>query len=409
LIGGQNSTPPEYALNGMTDYELGRRRVRRFAFGLAAVLVAFGLVTWWTGRVDLREGSRVVSEDGEPMVFQDAPLAYTATYRIDVHAGEETTTNTERVWVNRPFESRVETWRGPPPGTRHTETRQSSFGTLATIPEDARQQPLKLATAPSLSSGDLRIDTLIEAATEDGTIVLRERREVFGRECQVYRTGDTTLAGDIVPHDPDSDEYADVCVDSSGIVLEEAWVRGGELLRRRVAVELEIGASIEESLLEITIGDTPGINPGAIERIPDEDPEVGPPLWTLPEPPEGFESLGRYGVVLSDQALPQDASSFPLQAATSITDVYVRGPDLLVIDQDPSLEPLAELEDRPIRQVDLGDLEGGQLIIDARSNEVRARTPEGSFVRVYGTLPPDEIIALALQLRPTPEDRQPSL
>jgi hypothetical protein len=33
-------------------------------------------------------------------------------------------------------------------------------------------------------------------------------------------------------------------------------------------------------------------------------------------------------------------------------------------------------------------------------NEVRAQTPEGSYIRIFGTLEPDELLELADDLRP---------
>jgi hypothetical protein len=40
-----------------------------------------------------------------------------------------------------------------------------------------------------------------------------------------------------------------------------------------------------------------------------------------------------------------------------------------------------------------------RLIFDARMSEVRAEDDEGSIVRVYGTLPPSELLSYARTLR----------
>jgi hypothetical protein len=71
-----------------------------------------------------------------------------------------------------------------------------------------------------------------------------------------------------------------------------------------------------------------------------------------------------------------------------------------VIDQDPSLTAVASQESRPMRDIDIGPLGRGKLIIDARMSEVRALTDEGSLVRVFGTVKPSELIRLARTLQP---------
>jgi hypothetical protein len=79
--------------------------------------------------------------------------------------------------------------------------------------------------------------------------------------------------------------------------------------------------------------------------------------------------------------------------------VYVRGPDLLVIDQDPSLASVTSSEGRQQRVVKVKGFKDARLIFDARMSEVRAEDDEGSIVRVYGTLPPSELLSYARTLR----------
>jgi hypothetical protein len=119
----------------------------------------------------------------------------------------------------------------------------------------------------------------------------------------------------------------------------------------------------------------------------------------LPETPRGFDVLGRYGIVIPQAAIPQAAQQIPEPGPTSTSDVYVRGPDLLVVDQDPSLARLLRQESEHDRELDLPNLRNARLVIGARMSEVRAQTSDGSAVRVFGTLPPDEIVELARSLR----------
>lgn len=355
-----------------------------------------GVAAWWSGRDDPREGSKVLSRGGPPLGITEIPTSYRAVFRVDNRATDLVTT-TERVWVRRPFQSRIESYTGEPPGTRRLSVRQSAFGVLASRGSSA--EPLNIAAPPSLASGDLRIDAVLREAVADDTILRRERREVYGRECQVYRAGGPVFAGDLDRYVPRTGDYADFCVDRNGIVVEEAWVYRDRLIQRRAAVEVEIDPPIDRDVFEIDIPPSEGAFRGAVERL---DPEEagGDGLWTLPSPPEGFDPLGRYGIVIPQAALPQAVQQAPGPGPTSTTDVYVRGPDLLVIDQDPSLARLVEQETREGRAIEIPNLREAELIVDARMSEIRGMSPDGSVVRIFGTLPPSELVDLARRLRP---------
>lgn len=378
----------------MTPSDRARRRLRIFAVLIAAGFGALALVAWWTGRENLREGS-VVATGGPPLEITKIPTTYSAVYRVEDRAGEDRVVTTEKVWVRRPFESRIEIWRGAPPGSRRVTVRQSAFGVLTSRSE--RAQPLNVAAPPSLATGDLRIDAPLAAALADTSILRRERREVYGRACQVYRTGGPVFAGDLTPYRAGIGELADVCIDGNGLVLEEVWMSDGRMLRRRVAVEVEADPPIDPDLLAIDVPEQPGVDRGAVERLA---PAARPDLWVLDSTPQGFEQLGRYGVAISPMALPQLGGSAPDAAPVSTSDVYVRGPDLLVIDQDPSLALLTEAEGgRRQRSVELESLSDAVLIFDARMSEVRGTDGDGSVVRVFGTLPPSELLEIALGLK----------
>jgi hypothetical protein len=325
----------------------------------------------------------------------NVPETYRAEYRVENRAGEKLTTTVEKIWVRRPFNSRVETWKAG----KLLSVRQSAFGVL-TSESPGSSAPLNIAVPPSLSGSDLRIDVALPEALKAKTIIRREQREVYGRGCQVYRAGGPVLAGDIEKYEPGEGTYADFCVDRNGIVIEEYWVDKDRLLRRRVATDLDVDVSIADRLFEITTPENPDIHRGAVERIKEEPSGEGLPLWTLPKSPKGFDDLGRYAVIISDQAYPRMNALTPSVAPASTSDVYLRGPDFFVIDQDPSLGTLINLEKRVSRDVKLEKLKDAKLIVDGRMNEVRAKTPDGSYVRIFGTLPPAELLDLADELRP---------
>ena len=357
------------------------------------VFVLLAASSWWSNRDNIRGGSKVV-HTADVLEITHVPETYRAEYRIENRAGESLQTTIEKVWVRRPFASRVETWKDG----KLLSTRQSSFGTLTN--ESGGAQPLNIAVPPSLSSGDLRLDIAITEALDAKTIIRRERREVYGRQCQVYRAGGPVLAGDIETYEPGNETYADFCVDRNGIVIEEYWLDEGRLLRRRVATDLDVDVSIPERTLAITTPTNPDIHRGAVERIPRKTTGEGLPLWTLEKAPKGWDDLGRYAVIISDQAYPKTDPLAPSAAPASTSDVYIRGADFFVVDQDPSLGQALSLEKRVSRDVKLDELREGKLIVDGRMNEVRAKTPEGSYIRIFGTLRPDELLELADKLEP---------
>jgi hypothetical protein len=380
-----------------TSFDVGRRRLRRFAFFIAAAFGVLAFSIWWSGRVETREGSKVVSEQGSALRITKIPKTYRAVFTVESYADDEQTITTERVWVRRPFESRVETRRGKPPGTAQLSLRQSAFGVLASIAPDAR--PLNIAAPPSVGSSDLRIDAALKEALDNKTIELRERREVYGRECQVYRAGGPVLAGDLDKYRAGAKEFADVCVDRNGIVIEEFWMSDDKLLRRRAAVELEIDPKPDDDLFDIEAPAEEGPTRGTVQPVPRDAVDPGE-IWRLRSAPDGFDFLGKFAVIRSTASVPQQGGGVAgASPPTSTSDVYVRGPDLIVVDQDPSLIGAIRSEDRPSRKIELDGFETAEMIVDARMSEVRGETEDDSVVRIYGTVPPDELLELAKDLR----------
>ena len=87
-----------------------------------------------------------------------------------------------------------------------------------------------------------------------------------------------------------------------------------------------------------------------------------------------------------------------------MVDVYVRGADYLVIDQGGTLEGAQPFEASPLgRPADLGALGMGEVIPSLRATDARV-TAKGKYVRVAGTLHPDDLVALAKQLRLTTDN-----
>ena len=373
-------------------YDYGRRRLRRFVLGIA-VLGFLGIALNWAyeHRPVPRTGSHAVASS-TPFRIGRIPRSYYAEFEVDTRAGKRVV-NVEKTWVRRPFESRIETWSG----RKRLSVRQSAFGAFANF--NPNSTPLSIAVPPSLGSGDLRVDIALDEALRRHVIVKREKRSVYGRICQTYRAGGPVSAGDLTRYNPKSGEYADFCVDRDGIVIEEWWVRGNKLLRRRVATKVRVG-KVDVKLFAITTPPAEGIDKGTIAEVPDGASKQK--LWTIPAPPKGFVRLGRFFVALPTAATPNPGPDLgETTPVSSLTDVYTDGPDLFVIDQGAGLSGPAAAENRPSFHVTIPGLSHAVLIVDARENEIRADTPDGSFVRIAGTLRPSRLLAIARELRLT--------
>lgn len=245
-----------------------------------------------------------------------------------------------------------------------------------------------LAVPPALGTSDLRPDAALDEAVERGLVERREVREVAGRRCRVYRLGSSASDGTLVPVGTKPGEHADVCVDGQGLVLEEWWVQGEEPLRHRLAVEVDIGPVDDDFTLD---GERVPLLPpteGSVEATDRVDVEV-----ELPDPP-GFRPLGRYAVTAAQ--LRQPGAAATPEPVTTLVDVWTRGPDFLALDQgrlqiEPAPHGIA---------VEIPDLGPGELLLDLRATELRFTTASGATVRLYGTLPPGQLLDLAATLRP---------
>jgi len=355
------------------------------------VLVAAGVGAYVLTRPDPRAGSERLP-DGSVAVASRTPDAYEIVYRVEDHGPDGLIVSTERVTVRRPFESRTEALEGEPPGGEPIGVQESALSRFATgVGERA-----VFAIPPSVAAADRRIDRFLGRALDEGVAEERERRRVAGRDCRIVRVGATPGARTLGTLDG-ANAWTEVCLDEAGLVLEEVVFEDGRMRSRKLAVE---------------VGESPDLPPAPFV---DEDPTLGvreggglvrpvaadsrPPgtFWELGEVPSGFEHIGRFAVVP-----PQTGFDDPMarpRITASVVDVWTRGADVLLIDQGGTLEGGQAFDDDPngIR-VDGGQLGDGELLLTPQGAESRFLLGGGDFVRVYGTLSPEEIIGAALAL-----------
>ena len=370
--------------------DVPRRGLTIFALAIVAVFGALAVTTALSGRIDMREGS--VERNGPPIGITRTLDSYLVVYRVETGDADDRNVSTERVEVRRPFESRIETFSDPPPGTRAVAVRTSTVGRLET--GSGSSDPTSLVVPVTIASGDIRFDPVLEAAFDAGVIERRERREVFGRTCQVYRAGAPVTPGDLHPltSGDDPPDYTDFCIDASGLLLEEFWVSGGQPLRRRVAIEVTENPDLaDDRFAEFREGGGP--QGGVIGFVERHDAS-----WEI-EPPDGFEHVATYVVAAPDLRGPGTEAPVGIGPPQMQTDLFVRGPDAVIVDQDPSLASIVGRTGQ--RHVTRATIEGfgeAEVVWDFRSSEIRVATPDDSVVRISATLAPDELIALARTL-----------
>lgn len=367
---------------------------------MIALLVAVAAVLAVIGALVVRRGdgsgpARSVVDTDPAFEIGSRAEPYRVVYRLDDLSDPAVTPTTDQVWVRQPFESRLETSGGDGDGEEVLQSVQISaidrlrLGTLG--------EPLIIARVPGIAVSDLRVSPMLDAAVEAGLIERREQRVVAGRRCQVVRSGTLLGAGPLVPI---SDrEHADSCIDAEGLMLEETLSFDGEATLHRLAIEVDTSPTLTADMFDIGKIVVPA-DKGAGSSLP-VDPDVGAlgPFWVLAadDVPDGFGRVGRFSIIPPQPdrfATPQNPA---IVAGTA--DVFVRGADMIVLYQGGTAGGVVAFPPTPhAAPVDGGALGDGEAVLSALGNEVHFLQPHGKFVHVIGTLPVDDLVALARDL-----------
>lgn len=365
---------------------------------LAVAVIAGAVITFRIVRGDGGEQaapeSRVI--DGAPDVeIERTPEAWHIVYRLEEHAGETLTVSTDKVWARRPYDSRLETWSGAPPGDKRQSIQVGAFARRGTQSTGAERLVLRLP--PAVPPSDVRVEPILDVAEEEKLVDRREVREVADRRCQVFRSGSLLSAPALT--EPTAKSYADTCIDAAGLVLEETLFDEGKLLSRRLAVEVDEDPDLDGVSFAMPERDPVPVEKGG-GRVQPLTLDSRPPgeFYELAAPPSGFTHRGRFSVI------PPQPDNFadPLREGFilgGVTDVYERGHVFIVIDQwgtlrgqDPPAAPKA------YEQVDVPVLGKGGLSVSGAGSELRVDLPGGRFVRLRGPVEPDELTRLAREL-----------
>jgi hypothetical protein len=351
------------------------------------VLAAVVVYLVWPGP-NLRAGSVALSPGPAPVATRVLD-SYEVVYRHEGRAGGRLNLTTDVVDVRRPFDARVETRSGPPPGGTVIDVTINGFTRIKTT-------RTILAVPPTSPPADLRPDAFLRDAVRDGYAQERERRRVAGRTCRVIRTGPDS-SGSIAPIKALEGTFVDRCFDAAGLLLEEASYTDGKLLDRRLAVSVDEHPDFDPAAFDVS-GQTldEKIGGGSVRQLTADSRTPGT-FWVLHAVPNGFEHQGRYAVVP-----PQSELTDPRQRESivaTVDDVWTSGPDVLIVEQGGTLGGVAPFgPDANARTVDVGALGRGQLQYSPRSSVVRVTTSGGRFVVVKGTLAPTRLLAIARSL-----------
>src|SRR5437763_7240079 len=351
---------------------------------LAFVVMAFATIVWIRSRP-----ARPPVSILEPSVV---PLDYHIVYRST--AGNAVTT--EDLSVHRPFEA-------------SDTITDSSGATISSVTtrlgrqriQAAGADPTVLEVAAAAASADTRLDAVAGDAAAHHALTMAGTDTFVGRQCHVVRTR-APLASTALDMRPTKAEHTDTCVDDAGLVLAERVVSHGKLVRQKVATKVD-ATPAPTNRFATTGTHLPRARGGGVTvTVSDDSRPPGIAFWQGARPPAGFTHLARLAVALPTPPTPPAGSQNVSPVITAIDDVYIRGGDVVVVEQGETLAG----EHVPIStgtRVDLGPLGSGQLVRSGLANSVTAQPlNRTSYVRVTGTLRPAALIRIAASLTKLP-------
>jgi hypothetical protein len=370
-----------------------RRRLRVVVLALAlVVVVALVAVNWWPSSTPLSSSSFTV------------PSAYSVTYAVTTAGGAPAT---ERLWVRRPFDSVDITYAGSQPSGTPSLVTVYRLGVQVLKAVSAQAGLLRIPAGPAPQ--DVRADVFLPAALHAHKLKVVGHGRVLGRPCLVFRSTATLRAGPLPTLRPGS-TYVDTCIDSAGIVLRESQIRSGRTLLDRLAVQVQTGdAAVATAPFDMTGTPTPyDSGGGAFTPLTLTSRPPGG-SWEIARLPHGFTHLGRFAVVPPQpQLFGQGGNGYgsmglPGGLVTEMDDVYVRGADVIVLQQGSTLNGATFTPPANSDSIDLDRLGHGQLLIAGNGSTIVAEPGNGKgFVRLAGTLPTDDLIAMMRALARQP-------
>jgi hypothetical protein len=402
------------------DAQRRRRRLIVIPLAVAVVLLAgggiFALVQRGGGGGPTQYSltSELAAGSSGDFAISTTPAAYHLVYKVDNFGSSATstssassdggtTTTTQEYTIRRPFDAHLVSKAGAPPGTDEQWSLIWNLGKYGQTTSGG--SPEVGQVAPQAALGDIRLDATLTDLVADAKFVAKERRIVLGRECQVYRTGQAVETLSVAA--PTNTDYAEACIDSDGLLLEEVVVSSGKLAERLIATSVDDQTAPADSVFTITGDPTPLAQGGSQLSPIDATTKPADGYWGLATPPTGYTLQGRYVLQTpADQSASDTSASTTTTSTTappapvpSYVDVYVNGPDTIIVRQGPTAgEPQSDATQGT--SVDLGALGSAPLGATLTGSHIVAHpaAPAAWYVELQGTVGRDTLKQVASQL-----------
>ena len=379
------STAPYEIAGAGTRFRRRRLLIAIAVIGAAAAAAATYLLSGSTARARPVAGT---------------PLAYHVVYRVTVGGS----VSTESVWVSRPFESvQVDS-----EGSVNYLTLVDRLGSQVTAASTA--QPFVERVPAAASPTDVRPDVVIQPARQAGLIKFIGQSVVAGRDCTTYRSASSLRAGILAPAGAGGN-YTDTCIANDGIVLRETAYKGGVVASDRVAVNVTEGSSsVRGADFGLSGSPTPVIQGGgafAPLTLTSRSPGLN---WAPSYIPSGFREVGRYAVIPPQpqvfgqiDAGGSTSGELPGSTVTEVDDVWVRGADVIVMEQGQTIDGSSFSAPSGAEAVELGALGTGQLQFTGTGPILTAEPASGRhFIRLSATLDPATLLRMARSIVTAP-------
>jgi hypothetical protein len=381
---------------------------------ISAALVVLGLLALALAGILGSRGSpspppqltgELLAANGGPLAVTTVPDSYRLVYRVETYDDTgKAAVSTEEVNIRRPFDGHVASKAGEPPGGTSQWDLVNVLGLISDTASGSAADVNRVP--PGAPAGDIRLDAALPHLLDQRLFVSRERRRLLGRECQVYRTGQPLESAQVTA--ATNNDYADACIDASGLMLEEMSVTAGKLALRTRAVDLQESPSFPEATFSVQGSPTPLAQGGAdLVEVDATKPPVGTGFWELP-PPAGYQRVGRYllrlpshstGASTSTSAGGTSTTTPPGPPLESYVDVFSAGSNFVVVQQGLTTSEPQSVPSQGT-SVDLGKIGKAQFSPGVTGNTMVVHPATGWFVELQGTLSADALTQLAATLHP---------
>ena len=340
---------------------------------MLGLVVAGGAVAGWTllrsdGKEEQgrRPSGGAFPDPGPPPV--PVAGAFRAVYRVEDSAGPELRILTSVVVLRRPYEARLESREGPPPGGKvlsATVTNRNYQFALSGGDQEDYGFEVSPATAPqTYSVPALRAGVTAGVAAEAGEDM------VLGERCVRF----AYLQGGTEPLAPASDEQrTESCVTADGVLLREVVTLGGRRVRLAEAVTVERSPALPPETFLTGRKPSRG-DPFASQQVMAEGKTPEDIELLLSAVPPGF-SLDRRVTIRRSGGPGSPPRLF-------YTEAFVEGPELVVTEQLVQQGVGAPWLAGQGTPQELGQGRTGRLVAHAGSVEVRLEV-NGTHARVF--------------------------